>query len=190
MKQWIVQLLRPVAGNGLIILVYVLIISCMMLSPQASASCLASKQLDSSQMSVVKEAYRYGKPHDLGYSLAAIAWKESNAGKWLVNVAKGERSFGPFHISLESATRRTGDGRLTDFQKNVLASSLLGLRFSSTYAIMELEYWQKIHGENAWRNIYASYNGGWNYKKALPQAYASDIIEKMKKLKGCFGEEG
>lgn len=154
------------------------------LVPIISPACEARKRLDGRQMSVVREAHSLGLPHNLGYSLAAIVWQESNAGKWLINVH--EHSYGPFQINLATAIRRTGSGKLGPFQQNVLATNLLDLYFSSTYAIQELEYWQSVHGLTAWRNIYASYNGGWSYAKALPQRYAENIIAKMRMLKGCF----
>lgn len=158
----------------------------LLLSGKVEGSqCLAERELSTKQMEVLYEAFQLGKPHDLSYSLAAIAWKESSAGKWLVNAQ--EASYGPFQILLKTAiarTKREGQN-MSPFEQNMLATKLLDIKFSSSYAIQELEYWQGVHGGN-WRAVYASYNGGWSYKKPLPQAYAQDIIEKMQKLKGCF----
>jgi hypothetical protein len=175
-----------IVGNATLILI---IGGLLALSAKlATASeCTARTELSQQQMSVLRQAYDLGRQHDLSYSLAAIAWKESSAGKWLVNAQ--EASYGPFQILLKTAVARTKrDGQtMSGFEQNMLATKLLDIKFSSSYAIQELEYWQGIHGNN-WRAIYASYNGGWNHKKPLPQAYAQDIITKMQRLKGCFSE--
>lgn len=163
-----------------------LLLLCCLLTTSAFSECAAEKILDKQQMTVVRQAYALGIPHDLGYSLAAIVWQESGAGKWLINVQ--EHSYGPFQINLKTAIRRTGDGLLSPFQQNVLATSLLDLRFASTYAIQELEYWQSVHGREHWRSIWASYNGGWRYGSPLPQRYADNIINKIALLKNCFNE--
>lgn len=144
--------------------------------------CEARGEVSSSQFEVITRAYTIGEPHNLGYSMAAIVWKESSAGKVLINTS--EHSYGPFQINLRTAMRRAG-GEFNAFRKNQLATQLLDLEFSSAFAIKELEYWISVHGEN-WLKVWASYNGGWSHDKPAPRLYALDIAAKIQQLKGCF----
>lgn len=146
-------------------------------------------QLSKKQKMVMYESYLYGLDHDLGYTLAAIAWKESKFGLWPINVSDGKHgSFGPFHVLLESSSVR--NGAVTDWDKSRLAEKLvLDFQFAANEAISELLYWQR-RWENKdmnWSRTVASYNAGKasiNSDRGL--AYSKDILLRIKILKKYF----
>lgn len=168
-------------------LLFSLVLMISMLPALAHAgTCEARNILSPEQFATVQKAYEAGLPHDLGYSLAAIVWQESSAGLFLINSSEG--SYGPFQINLKTALARVDGKEWSKIKRDILATNLLNFEYSVWFAIEELKYWQSVHGENSWRKVWASYNGGWRYHKPAPQGYAQDIVTKIQKLRGCFGE--
>lgn len=112
------------------------------------------------QKIILDRSYQLGKEFNFGYTLSAIAWKESNAGEWLVNIQ--DPSFGVFHNHINSVMSRHPEIEDTPFNRNRVASMLIGdIEFSGAESIAELEFWEGIHGDANWMKIWASYNGGW-----------------------------
>lgn len=145
-----------------------------------SQSCKAD--LTPKQAKVLKQSYLYGKPFNLGYSLAAIAWHESLAGEYLINV--NDPSFGVHHILISTAANRAN---VTGIEKNRLALNIVkSHKLSASFAIKELLYWQENLKDNSFNNIWAAYNAGWNYKGSKGQYYASIIHDKVEWLKRCL----
>ena len=134
------------------------------------------------QLKTLAHSYQYGLEYDMGYSLAAIAWQESNAGKYPVNV--NDPSFGVHHILLNNAMKRSKT-KNTAFNRNLMAASLLNPSTSAKFAIKELQYWHKYWKGN-WIKIWASYNAGHSYKIGL--SYAYKIKEKVALIKNCLIE--
>lgn len=150
-------------------------------SVQAHSKDKCNVEFSSSQISVLKKSAVYGDLYDMKYTLPAIAWKESSAGKYLVNPA--DPSFGHFQILIDSAASRENITNIDDKVKLALKIKH-SLELGASFAIRELLYWKKVHKGN-WDRIWASYNGGFNYKKRMPREYALDIKEKIKYLKKC-----
>ena len=137
---------------------------------------------DKDQKKVLLDSYSYGKPFGLGYSLSAIAWKESSAGRNLEN--SSDPSYGVHHILLSSAMKRSG----SEFKRKKLAKMLKeNHKLSAIFALKELVFWKKALNkkDRNWRNVWAAYNGGYRYKKRAPQQYAYDIAKKISWLKQC-----
>lgn len=134
-------------------------------------------------------AYAKGLPHDLGLTLAAIAWKESNFNTIPVNVTDGKYgSYGMYHVMLDYAAKR--HGAKSSFTKNKLAARLLNDKhFASEEAIRVLRSFASkrcnLHCQ------IASYNGG-TRGLAIPRAraYAEDIKLRVKALDKLFSERG
>ena len=57
--------------------------------------------------------------------------------------------------------------------------------FATANAIIELEYWRKVHKDN-WIKIWSSYNTGFSYRSDTGFFYAKDILEIIKKLKNEY----
>lgn len=130
-------------------------------------------------------AYAMGLPEDLGLTLAAIAWKESNFNKYPMNVTDGKYgSYSMFHILLDYAAVRHGAN--TKFQKNKLAQRLLNdKKFAAREAISVLKAFEK--DGCGWRCQVASYNGGTRgLNNPKGAAYAADIAIRIKVLDQYF----
>lgn len=140
---------------------------------------------DLQQESVIKKAYQLGVPSDLGLSLAAIAWQESNAGQF--NINWNDPSFGPFHILIKTGATRAGIKGY--YRKIELAQQLMfDIELGAAFATQELLYWKgrfKRKGQMRWHNVWAAYNGGNNHKGEDAQNYAKSIRSRIDWLKQC-----
>lgn len=140
------------------------------------------QKMSNKQKAVLKKSFNLGQPFDFGYTLAAIAWVESNAGKYMINIQ--DPSFGIYHNNINSVMGRHPDYKDTPFQRNKVAQMLIeDIDFSAAEALAELEYWKNIHGSKRWSKIWASYNGGFNYNGVKPTRYAKKIKKRISVLK-------
>jgi hypothetical protein len=144
--------------------------------------CNDIKNMTMKQKVVLYKAYYFGLEDDLGYSLAAIAWQESEAGKILVNAF--DPSFGIYHTLLSSAAVRESKQDATNYEKNIIAQELIdSQQFASKHAIAEMKYWLSKHNGN-YMKAWASYNAG--HKMENGKSYASSISSKIGTLKKCL----
>lgn len=114
------------------------------------------------------------------YTLMAIVIKESNLGKEQIN--RKSKDYGPFQANIKTILSRQ---KVEDTKENRLyfAKKLLNdVGFATANAIIELNYWKKVHRNN-WPKIWASYNTGFKYESNTGVKYASSIFEIIKKLK-------
>ena len=126
------------------------------------------------QLNCITHAYELGKPFDLGHTMAAIAWQESRAGVYLVNMQ--DPSAGVFHNNLKSVLARHEELRDTGWQRNRIAQRLIeSIDFSGAEALAELKYWQSVHGDRAWLLIWQSYNGGFAFKRPNSKGYKASL---------------
>ncbi|MBF84573.1 MAG: hypothetical protein CL489_08875 [Acidobacteria bacterium] len=146
-----------------------------LLSFNAVASCTA---FDFNQRNVLQRAYDYGVEYDMGWSLAAIAWKESSAGRNMANW--NDPSVGVFHNLLKSVAKREGVYGNEEKEVILIVRLMHEFEFSAKHAVLELKYWQKQYGKD-WRKIWSSYNAGWNWFNGIK--YSDDIANKIQYLK-------
>ena len=153
------------------------------------ASCSQLSSMNKSQRKVISKSFEYGQPHDLGYTLAAIAWHETGAGKVLVNTRT--HSYGVYQINLKTALSREKMAN-EGFNRNMIASKLVSdIEFAAKHALMEIRDWRKIRGKDNLTAVLASYNGGWAGPKITEsQRYAEAVKAKIKTLKACYAEGG
>ena len=114
------------------------------------------------------------------YTLMALAIKESSVGKNQINLISND--FGLFQSNIKSVIRRQ---KVPDniHNRRYFAQKLLDdVGFATANAIVEIDYWRKVHDEN-WVKVWASYNTGWKYKSDTGLAYASHVFDIIKKLK-------
>ncbi|MCP4528470.1 MAG: hypothetical protein GY833_21510 [Aestuariibacter sp.] len=148
---------------------------------EAATSCKEVHQLDSGQIHTLLDSFHLGLDRGYGYSLAAIAWKESLAGK--VNVNYTDPSYGVFHVNLTYAARR--DNVISGFKKNMLAQRLMDdMPFAARHAMQVLDDGKRIVGTGKWRDIWAYYNGGQNWE-SVPH-YSADIARRIGILQKCL----
>jgi hypothetical protein len=145
------------------------------------------RSMTDAQRYVLVKAFAYGEPYDLGYTLAAIAWQESQAGSVPVNVE--DPSFGPFHNKMDTVMRRVVV-KDTRYNRNRIAARLLNdFEFAASMAVAELRYWERVH-HGRWRRVVRSYNAGYNHSSRAAEIYVKHIIAKVKALKRLFRRQG
>lgn len=141
------------------------------------------KKLDADQLNTMMEIYKRTKPYDLAYSAIAIAWQESNLGKWQVNLS--DPSCGLYHqsIILFMKKNKIKDG---EFNRNKVCGELISdIDFSTATLISELEAWKITHRKriNIWDYVYRSYNAGFNYESEKAKEYSLKIRARIKVIK-------
>lgn len=127
-------------------------------------------QMTEQQKYTLAKVYLAGEKYNLGLTLTAIAWQESQAGKWLINL--DDPSFGLFHIIPE------GKG----WNRSRESERLLSFDYSLAKAVEILQYWENYHKGN-WRNMVKSYNAGFNYNSTKANQYLKQIQAKVTVLK-------
>lgn len=137
----------------------------------------AYKHMTVKQKQCLKNAFERGKPFDLGWTLAAIAWEESIGGKFKLNVF--DPSFGVYHIKIENALAFSKQIEDTRFNRNRIAMWLIDdFDYSSAVCISILKWWMNFHN-GSWSLAVASYNGGHKPNKK----YLERIKRKIKALR-------
>ena len=114
------------------------------------------------------------------YTLMAIAIKESSIGKNLINPISND--YGLFQSNIKSVIKRQ---KVSDtiYNRRYFANKLVyDVGFSTANAIVEIDYWKKVH-KNNWIKIWASYNTGWKYNSDIGIQYATSVFDIIKKLK-------
>lgn len=144
------------------------------------------------QIKVLQFAHDKGKPYDLQWTLAAIAWQESSAG--LKHKNPKADSYGIFGSLLTTVEARLKDKEFADSLRKVPLNRKQTIfllkhdwEFSSEFALAELTYWQDRH-KNDHRKTVSSYFGGNRPNTTAAKGYAKSLNEKIRFLKqtGCI----
>jgi len=166
------------------IIATILLLSQIILSESVNTLDREYKLMTNEQKMVLKRAFESGKEYDLGYTLAAIAWVESQAGLYQINLQ--DPSAGIFHNNIISVLGRHKEWENTPFRRNMIAQRLIDdYDFAISETLSELEFWRLKHG-NDWRKVWSSYNGGysWGCKQAVQ--YAEKVGRRIKVLRKYF----
>lgn len=137
------------------------------------------------QKEVMKHSYAYGSKEGLGLTLAAIAFQESDFGKYKINWT--DPSFGAHHILLKTATNMLNiKGH---YNKILLGQQIMeDYDLSANLALMVLDYWKKRlkrEGHFTWRALWGSYNAGNNYDGSAAKKYSESVAEKILWIQRC-----
>ena len=141
-------------------------------------------QLTPKQRDLLQVAYNYGKEHDLGYTMAAIAWQESFVGNEIVPINLQDPSAGLWHKNIrlaliESYSNKPQNG----LRLNMMAQKLIDdLDFAASFAVADLKHWKEVRNGN-WMAVWASYNAGQKYQSSQGQEYAYGIKKKIQTLR-------
>lgn len=163
----------------------IFLLSFVALFATPTSKCVSVDKFSQSQKEIIAYAYNYGKPYNMGYTLAAIAWHESCAGEYRMNFA--DPSAGIYHALIPGVIRRYQMLKDTGFNRNVIGELLVrDDEFASKVAIDELLYWDKVRNGD-WKNIVKSYNKGFSWEKSarmneLAENYYKSIKEKKEIL--------
>lgn len=143
---------------------------------------LASQGLSQMQQETLHKAFRAGEPDNLSYSLAAIAWQESSAGVQLKNPS--DPSSGVFMVTTKNALHYAG-WEDTEANHAVMYEVLqYDFNTSAEYALMNLKWWVRLHGDN-WKRSWASYNSGYNWDSKAGRMYSKGVEEKVLTVAKC-----
>ena len=147
-----------------------------------------NKQFGEDQLIVLKDAYFAGADRDHGYTLAAIAWQESSAGRNLVNPAGP--AYGVFQNLSSTVTRRLAQSGINIPRNKVATRLITDFGWSAEQAMAELDYWKGRHN-GRWDRMIASYYAGGNWSHSAGQGYLQIIRTKVQFLKqnGCMFNE-
>lgn len=142
-------------------------------------------KLTPSQIEVLKNSLKWGKPDELHWILAGIAYKESNFGKYKVNHQDGTHgSYGAFQIQLSTAAGIMGFSLDHKNYKSRLRDRLIEDDLLSAIIAKEiLLFWKRVY-KGKLDHMLASYNGGGKgptMKQA--QRYAQDVRARIQAIK-------
>lgn len=169
---------------------------CLSLFAKGEDVCANIDRFNEKQLENIRYAYHYGKKYELGFILGAIAWKESCAGLYRLNMQ--DPSAGNYHTILNLAIQieriiqgKPKKKKIGKFEQNVMAERLICDReFASRIALYQLKEWKKLRNNNL-KEMLKSYNGGnrWLTNKESNQKvekYADEILKRASVIKEFF----
>lgn len=160
-------------------LLSLLVCSSFLTSMAYAQTCNLKSELKPEQWDVVQEAYSYGAPYNLGYTLASISVIESNAGLYVENDAS--ESYGVPQIRVTTAIKRLGLHNSNRNREGVKNRLIKDNEFAFDLAVEELRYWLDVRGD--WRTAIKSYNAGWKHHKG--EGYMFKVIGVLNELENC-----
>ena len=139
-----------------------------------------SLKLNNQDIIILKKIKSLTDDKMMKYTLMALAIKESSIGKNQINSKSND--YGLFQSNIKSVLKRQ-KVKDTLYNRKYFAQKLIDdVGFATADAIIEIEYWQKVHKKN-WVKTWASYNTGWRYNSNTGLKYATSVFEIIKKLK-------
>ncbi|PAF41783.1 hypothetical protein [Helicobacter sp. 11S02596-1] len=148
--------------------------------------CTDPKDFSPKQKQVILYAYNYGASKGLGYTMAAIAWKESCAGEYLLNFS--DPSAGIYHAHIPGVIKKYSKYKDTSFVRNLVGELLIrDNEFASKVALDTLLFWQKRRNGN-YKDMIKSYNKGFSWEKnkridKIAEDYYQDVRINVIKLR-------
>lgn len=168
-----------------LIIIAALCMLVMSFKPKAVMRCDEWDALTASQKDRVEFSYRKGQPHDLGFTLAAIALNESSAGKY--RVVFRTRDFGLYHLNaktVEDMHPDLGYYKMIALQQDLIYND----DKAADLAIKVLQHFQGSF--DSWKKVVKSYNRGYRWLKEpeqalIAEAYYSKIASTVRMLRTC-----
>lgn len=147
----------------------------------ATAEAQECPSFTTEQNILIRKAKSIGDYNDWGYTLAAIVWRESIVGSYIIRVNGGdgaEGSYGVAHMQLTTAAYLTGETNIWR-AKAVLAPTLMTDDVEALE--LALKYLNR-HAHLGWRGMIARYNG----KGPMAREYSADVVKRVKILQSCL----
>lgn len=141
------------------------------------------------QLDTMATAYHIGKAKDLGYTLAAISWRESRAGEDVVSMSNGLKAanLGAFQNRVQTVGDREGC-RSRKCYANVGVKLIVDQEYAARAALDEMDFWLAYHNKNVRKSL-SSYNAGFA-RSSKSNSYAADVVKKAKYLQRCVSLSG
>lgn len=156
---------------------------------QHNPACTRWYNLSDRQQRALTNAYHYGEPYDLGFTMSALALAESNAGQWRLNYRSND--FGLMQINIVTASNHLGV--TNQFRRMELAERLVHddeLGFYLALQVLEHFRGNRVQSNQVWREMVMSYNEGYtwrrneqSYQKAT--AYVNRVADFVTMLQEC-----
>lgn len=163
------------------ILLYTLVVCLANALPldKIKGKCVSPNEFNPKQKAIIIKALNYGLKNGYGYTMAAIAWKESCAGEYRINLS--DPSAGIYHAYIPGVIKKHNEED-NSFMRNMVAELLMrDDDYASKLALDELLYWHKVR-EGNWQKIIKSYNKGFSWEKdSQRNKMANDYYEDIKK---------
>ena len=142
--------------------------------------------LTDEQRSIMNRVAELAHSFDLSYTVVAIAWQESNLGKYTVNLQ--DPSCGITHKRVDYYLKSKGL-KDTPFMRNKICSELMAdIELAVAVAIEDLEYWKvyhkrrKIKNDEVFQYMIRSYNGGYKFNSQAAKDYEKSVRARIKAL--------
>jgi hypothetical protein len=143
---------------------------------------------ESDQIDVMQKSYALGLEHNLGFTLAAIALKESSAGKYRINALSGD--FGVYQGNVETICKQAGIFH-KPFQCNMEIQQVVdNIEKAAQHAIETLQYWQNYHKKRTenylvYQKMIRAYNAGFSFNSGDAETYWTDFRKDFYTVKNC-----
>lgn len=158
-----------------------ILISCQ---PALASQCTTEQQkkmnsLSEEQWKVLYQAWDKGAAYNLGHTMMAIAFKESSAGKYRINL--NTHDFGVMQNNIKTAKVRRGVKGY--YATMALVSEIVrNDELSMNLALEELLYWRDDR-KLSWRNTISAYNNGNAYNKGTK--HLDEMIPIVRMFMNC-----
>ncbi|AGY47832.1 RegB site-specific RNA endonuclease [Salmonella phage Maynard] len=154
---------------------------------QSTTQC--DYEFSDQQLSTMATAYHIGKQQDLGFTLAAISWRESRAGEDVVSMRNNLKSanMGAFQNRVQTVGKREGC-KTQKCYANVAIKLLVNQEYAANAALDEMNFWLEYHNQNIRKSL-SSYNAGFS-RNQKSNSYAADVVKKAKYLQRCVSFKG
>ena len=166
------------AHKVLIIIILVMIISLNLLASNMQQDW---NNLSYNQRSTIAHSYSVGTRYDLGLTMAAIAWQESDGGRYQI----GNNDYGIYQINIRYYLKHFG---IKDhyYNRSKYATLLItDPESSEAYVIDKLIYLRNRHN-GSYLKVWKHYNG--SNDKAT--AYSYRIRNRVRFLRTIFHKKG
>lgn len=158
------------------------------IAPFFSAATTQCPQFDANQIETLQRSYDLGKSHDLGLTLAAIALKESSAGKYVINAVSAD--YGVYQSNYKTLCKQAGV-----YHDNFLCNQEVGrvvndINKAAEHALETLQYWQDYHTKRSlkglvYENTIRSYHEGFGFKSQKADDYYKKYKTAFYTIKQC-----
>lgn len=141
-------------------------------------------QLNDKQFVILVKSIKHGEKYNKGEKLGAIAWRESNLGKYVANPKEGKYgTYGVYQSTVEADRPKHNMKHTLANVKKMRQLLLNDLMFAANDALTELKYWESCYKDkkNKDKVVLASYNAGTKgIKSSNALAYADDVMLRTK----------
>ena len=139
-------------------------------------------RLSDYQMYIMHRSFKYAVGDDLGYTLAAIAFKESSAGVRLYNW--NDPSAGVHHVLAAHVLNTLGMEHTPEHIEMGMEMLASNFYLSAHIALRELKWWVNRHNGD-WFKAVRSYNQGHYWR--LPEAERVRSYNYARSVQGIVG---